>query len=328
MASGSARFTVAVGDLTWIGVGLHRPECVLCTAAGDVYVSDWRGGVSRIRPDGSVTQIGGAASEEAAPARPNGIAMQRDGSFLLADIERGGVYRLTRDGALHPFLVEVEGRPLPDTNFVMVDRAGGIWVTVSTRHKPRQEAYRANVSDGFIVRQDRRGTRIVADGLGFTNECQLHPSGGWLYVNETFGRRLSRYPLGADGDLGRRETVTEFGHGTYPDGLAFDVEGGAWITSVVSNRVIRVLPDGSQQVVLEDSDPAHVEEVERAYRAGTMNREHLSAIRSRALKSLSSLAFGGPDRRTAYLGCLLGDRLATFRAPVAGAELSHWNVPA
>jgi sugar lactone lactonase YvrE len=328
MAHRSPPFTVTLGDLNWVGSGLHRPECVLCTAGGDVYVSDWRGGVSHLRPDGSVAQIGCAATEEAAPARPNGIALQRDGSFLLADIERGGVYRLTRDGALQPFLVEAEGRPLPATNFVMLDRDGGVWVTVSTRLQPRQQAYRAGVADGFIVRRDRRGTRIVADGLGFTNECHLHPSGRWLYVNETFGRRLSRYPLGAAGSLGGRETVTEFGHGTYPDGLAFDVEGGAWITSVVSNRVIRVLPDGSQQLVLEDSDPAHVEAVERAYQAGTMTREHLSTIRSSALKSLSSLAFGGPDRRTAYLGCLLGDRLATFRAPVAGAELSHWHVAA
>lgn len=278
MASDSALFKVAVGDLRWVGAGLHRPECVLCTAAGDVYVSDWRGGVSRIKADGTVVQIGCAATEEAAPARPNGIALQRDGSFLLADIERGGVYRLQRDGALRPFLVEAEGRPLPATNFVMVDRDGGVWVTVSTRLQPRQQAYRAGVADGFIVRQDRRGTRIVADGLGFTNECHLHPSGRWLYVNETFGRRLSRYPLADNGGLGRRETVTEFGHGTYPDGLAFDVEGGAWITSVVSNRVILVLPDGSQQIVLEDSDPAHVEAVERAYQDGTMSREHLSTV--------------------------------------------------
>ncbi len=320
-----AKFTVAVGDLGWIGAGLHRPECVLCTAAGDLYVSDWRGGISQIRPDGTVRQIGCAATDEAAQVKPNGFALQRDGSFLLADIEHGGVFRLTPDGATTPFLVEFEGQRLPGTNFVMVDRSGSVWITVSTRQVPRQRAYRPGIADGFVILHDRRGTRIVADNLGFTNECQLHPSGQWLYVNETFGRRLSRYPVKQDGSLGRRETVTEFGHGTYPDGLAFDAEGGAWITSVVSNRVIRVAPDGSQQLVLEDSDAAHVEAVERAYQAGPMGPQQLRTIPSRALKSLSSLAFGGPDLRTAYLGCLLGDRLAWFRSPVPGAELSHWQ---
>ena len=320
-----AKFTVAIDDLRWIGAGLHRPECVLCTAAGDVYVSDWRGGVSRIRSDGTVRQIGCAATDEAAQVKPNGIALQRDGSFLIADIDRGGVFRLTPAGETQPFLVEFEGKRLPATNFVMVDRNGSLWITVSTRQEPRQKGYRAGIDDGFILLHDRRGTRIVADGLGFTNECQLHPSGQWLYVNETFGRRLSRYPLKQDGSLGRRETVTEFGHGTYPDGLAFDAEGGAWITSVVSNRVIRVDRDGSQHLVLEDSDPAHVETVEQAYLAGKLTSEHLGTIPSRALKSLSSLAFGGPDLRTAYLGCLLGDRLALFRSPVPGAELSHWE---
>jgi sugar lactone lactonase YvrE len=49
------------------------------------------------------------------------------------------------------------------------------------------------VSDGFIVRVDDAGARIVADGLGYTNEVQLDPSGERLYVNETFGRRLSRW---------------------------------------------------------------------------------------------------------------------------------------
>ena len=36
---------------------------------------------------------------------------------------------------------------------------------------------RSDVADGYIVLKDRRGTRIVADGLGFTNENKLDPVG-------------------------------------------------------------------------------------------------------------------------------------------------------
>ena len=121
-----------------------------------------------------------------------------------------------------------------------------VFITVSTRLVPRTLARKPGHADGFIVCVDKRGARVVAEGLGFTNECKVDPSGKWLYVNETFGKRLSRFPLHEDGDLGKRETVATFGAGVFPDGLDFDAEGGVWITSVFSNRLIRVMPDGSQ----------------------------------------------------------------------------------
>jgi hypothetical protein len=94
----------------------------------------------------------------------------------------------------------------------------------------------------------------------------------------------------------------------------------------VSNRVLRVTPDGATHVVLEDADPEHIDAVERAFLRNEMARPHLDVIRSRRLRNLSSLAFGGSDLRTAYLGCLLGDSLATFRTPVAGLPPSHWGL--
>jgi hypothetical protein len=101
--------------------------------------------------------------------------------------------------------------------------------------------------------------------LGYTNECMVHPSGKWLYVNETFVRRLSRFELLGAGKLGLRETVCAFGAGTFPDGLAFDVDGNAWVTSIVSNRVVRVSPAGEQTIWLEDVEPDHLAWVEQAY---------------------------------------------------------------
>ena len=93
----------------------------------------------------------------------------------------------------------------------------------------------------------------------------------------------------------------------------------------MSNRVIRVAPNGAQQLVLEDADPAHVEECEAAYVSGTMGRPHLDKVTGRLLRNISSLAFGGPDLRTAYLGCLLGDSIAVFDSPVAGHPPAHWR---
>jgi sugar lactone lactonase YvrE len=320
-------FQLTPRDLGSYGAGLTRPECVLCTAAGDVVVSNWAGGVTHIAADGSQRDILGTR-----PGRPpvatNGFAMTREGDFLLADLhgEGGGAWRLSRDGDLSPLLTEVDGVPLPPSNFVGVDHAGRIWITVSTRHDPRALAYRADVADGFVVLIDDAGARIVADGLGYTNEAIVHPSGDWLYVNETMARRTSRYAIGAGNALGPRETVTEYGHGTFPDGLAFDEAGCFWMTSVVSNRIVRVDDRGRQTVVIEECDPAQLETVEAAYQGGTMGREHLDAIKTEVMQSISSIAFGGPDRRTAYLGNLLDDRVYTFSSPVAGAKPSHWEV--
>ncbi len=84
------------------------------------------------------------------------------------------------------------------------------------------------------------------------------------------------------------------------------------------------MADGSQTLVLEDCDPAHLEWVEQAFLAGEMGRPHLDRAGGDVLKNISSLAFGGPDRRTAYLGCLLGDRIASFRSPVPGHPPRHW----
>ncbi len=319
---------IRVSDLRFVGAGLVRPECVLATRAGRLYTADWRGGVAATAADGAHTLYAPAERRRDRALRPNGIALRRDGSFLLAHLgERtGGVHVLRRDGDVRPLVETVDGVDLPPTNFVHEDAQARVWVTVSTRRVPRAAAYRADVADGFIVLADARGARIVAEGLGYTNEALPSPDGSFLYVNETFGRRLSRFRIAADGTLRSRETVCNFGHGTYPDGLAFDAEGGVWIVSVVSNRVLRVAPDGAQEVILEDADAAHVEWCERAYREGRLGREHLDRAAGRCLKNISSLAFGGPDLRTAYLGCLLGDRVASFRSPVAGHAPVHWRI--
>ena len=317
---------VALEELAFVGTGLTRPECVLATRAGDLFTADWRGGVAHLRPDGTQALYAGRLPDGRA-ARPNGIALRADGSFLFADLGEttGGVYALGRDGGIQAFVLRANGLDLPPANFVHEDAQGRVWITVSTRQVPRASAYRADVADGFIVLRDRLGARIVADGLGYTNEALPNPDGQFLYVNETFARRLTRFRIAPGGSLYSREVVTHFGAGTFPDGLAFDAEGGVWITSIVSNRVIRVAPDGSQQVMLEDYDAAHLAWVEQAYQAGEMGRPHLDGIKSRRLRNISSLAFGGPDMRTAYLGCLLGDQVATFRAPVRGAPTSHWH---
>lgn len=311
-----------------VGRDLMRPECVLATAAGSIYCSSWRGGVTHIHPDGTQSEYL-SDPVDGISLRPNGIALLRDGSFLLAHLgdQEGGVYQLTRSGIATPWLREVDGVEIPPTNFVVEDSTGIFWVTVSTRRIPRSRGYRADCDDGFIVRVDRHGSAIVADGLGYVNEVAVHPSGRWLYANETFARKLVRFPIAPDGALGSKEIVSEFGAGTFPDGLAFDGAGNAWVISIVSNRIIYVSPDGAQHVWLEDSDYHHLEWAESAFLANQMDRPHLDSVKSKVLRNISSIAFSGPSMRTGLLGCLLGTEIKAVQMPNAGHPPTHWHYP-
>jgi sugar lactone lactonase YvrE len=305
----STRLPLSRDALERLGSDLHRPECVVVDRGNHLYVPDWRGGVTRIAADGS--QQTWLAASPPVDLRPNGIALLPDGSFLLANLgETGGVWQLHRDGSVVPFLMEVDGTPLPPANFVFRD-GERTWVSVSTRHVPRPTAWRPDVADGFVVLVDKRGARIVADGLQYTNEVRPDPSGTWLYVVETFGRRLTRFRIDADGDLSHPEPAIQLGHGDFPDGFAFDRAGRIWITSLISNRLLR-FSHGSVETVLADENDAHVMAVERTFAAGGMGQEHLGPIPGTTLQQLTSVAFS-VDQREIYLGSLHGDCLYRVR---------------
>jgi sugar lactone lactonase YvrE len=144
-------------------------------------------------------------------------------------------------------------------------------------------------------------------------------------VNETFGKRTSRFPI-LGNDLGKRQTVAEFPHGVFPDGLDFDAEGGLWITSIFSNRLVHVAPDARQRVVLEDNDPAFVDAIEAAFARGELAAAGNPQVPAARIRNLSSSAFGGPDLRTLYLGCLQAEHIYRMPSPVAGARPPHWHV--
>jgi hypothetical protein len=318
---------LSLDAVTFTGSRLARPECVLATRAGDLFCSDRRGGISHLTPDGMHHLYTGASLDLSVPLLPNGFALDRDGSFVIAHLndDKGGIFRLSRSGQLAPVLLALDGRDLPVTNFVLLDHEDRYWITLSTRQTPRVKAFRPGVDDGAIICLDSRGARIVADGLGFANEVRVSPDRRWLYVNETYAKRLSRFPLLCDGALGTIEIVHEFGPAQFPDGLTFDAEGGVWVTCIVSNALVHVAPDGRATTMLSDCDPAHADAVERAYQAGTLDRALLDRPAWTTLAHISSLAFSGPDLRTGTLGVLLDDKLPQIPMPVAGHPMEHWD---
>ena len=318
------------GQLGFVGRDLKRPECVLCMPSGRLYVAHRGGGILRIEPDGSQSLLKWQLPADAHDFIPNGFALLPDGSFLVANMGHdGGVWARRPGGKVEPFLMAVDGVPLAKANFVFNDDQGRVWITVTTRSDPLSKAMTAlgapECADGFVCMVDGKGARIVADNFAFTNEARIDPSGGWLYVVETQGRRITRFRIGPSGELSGRETFATFGHGTFADGMAFDAEGHLWVTSIVSNRLFRIAPDGKAALVFEDGNPQHIARVEKALTDGSISRDHFYLKSGTRVQNIASIAFGGPNLRTAYLGSLAGDTLPMFRAPVAGLALPHWH---
>ncbi|MEM9147118.1 MAG: SMP-30/gluconolactonase/LRE family protein [Pseudomonadota bacterium] len=328
MGDGTLRISLERAE--FVGAGLNRPECVLAHRSGLLLAPDWTepGGVSLIARNGRVRRL--LATQPAPgvdlPVRANGIALEPEGTILIAHLgaERGGIYRLHADGHCEIVTDSVERQPMPPANFVLRDRRGDLWITVSTTRVPRALDYRPDAATGYVALHRDGETRIVADGLGYTNECLLSPDGATLWVNETFARKLTAFDV-EEGGLTNRRTVGTFGPGTFPDGLALTEDGSLLVTSIVSNRILLIGVDGSSEVLLEDADPGHLAWVEAAFQAGEMGRPHLDEVRSSRLRNISNLAFGGGDLTTGYLGCLLGDAVAAVRMPMRGHPPDHWD---
>ena len=319
---------LSLDQITFHGQGLVRPECVLATQAGNIYTSDFRGGISQITPNGECHFFGGIEIDGVGLLKPNGICLLPDGSFLAAHLgdTTGGVYRVERNNNITPWVTELDGIPLPPSNFIYLDHQGRFWLTISTRQIPRAKGYLKDISDGFIVLIDQNGARIVADNIGYTNEVYVPPSGDKLYVNATFTRETLAFDITDTNQLTNRQVIASYDAGIYPDGLTMDEQGQLWITSIVSNSVVKVNPQTHQtSLILQDVDQAHLRWVEQAYQDNEMGRPHLDNVHSKVLKNISSLAFSGDNLSTMVLGCLLGDAIASITTKVNGIAPAHWH---
>lgn len=315
----------------WTGSGLNRPECVVAHSSGLLLVPNWTGtgGCSVINPAGVTYQL--LVNDKRKALRPNGIALESGGSILLAHLGEtsGGIYRLFASGRAEPVITTADSLPLPPTNFVVKDSTDRIWITVSTRKAPRSRDYHQYACSGFIAVAEpgQSNATIVADGLGYTNECVVDELNSRVYVNETFSRRLSVFNLGGplNPTLSEKQLLCQFGEGTYPDGLAMDSKGNLWVTSIISNRILRVTSDGSADIYFEDSVATHLESTELAYQSSSLGREHLDNAGTSIVKNISNIAFAGPSRSRIYIGNLLGDSLPYLDTEIHGVAMPHWD---
>jgi sugar lactone lactonase YvrE len=266
-------------DLRMLGEGLlDHPECVCwCPLAEALYCGGERGQIYRVELDGgAVTQVaqieGGFVC---------GVAVDGAGAVIACDILGGRLWRITPDGGEpQPY-----GDPIAYPNYPVFDATGDLWVSDSGSY---------DGADGGVLRIRLNGSaeRLAIRGLRFANGMAYHD--GALYVIESQGPSVLRVDLGA-GDAPDDVVVLP---GTVPDGLAFDVEGGLWISCYQPNQIYRLSPDGTLELIVDDWSGWHV-------------------------AMPTNLAFAGPDLDVLVLANLGARHLCAFRPGVRGAALER-----
>ncbi len=316
---------IPLDELTKFGLGVKRPEDVVVSKDGRVWLSDQASACAEALPDGTLRRVG------AAGGAPNGINMDAQGRILIANVgglegQRGEkeavggggpLQRLNVDtGEVEALCNEVEGRPLLSSNYPIVDAAGNVYCSHSTS-SAGNEAFDGR-ADGFLFRYNTDGSvDLLADSIQFANGLALDADETAVFVCQTTGCNVMRYPINADGSVGEPRqygpllglTAAEVqderplspetrGKLGLTDGCGFDQEGNLWVTLPMSNKVVAITPNGEAQTIIEDLEGA-------------------------VMRAPTNVSWGGADLRDLYVGSIATDYVVKARSPVPGMPLIH-----
>ncbi|MCW2241418.1 SMP-30/gluconolactonase/LRE family protein [Azospirillum canadense] len=290
-------------EIRVVASGLLFPEGPVVQEDGSVMIVEiQRETVSRVNPDGSVdvvAQPGGG---------PNGLAVGPDGAvyicnnggFLFQTIAgytrtRAGVHkdytsgRIERldvvTGALTTLYDRCGEHPLCGPNDIVFDRHGGFYFTDFGKNRARDRDH------GGLYYALADGSRIVevAYPMVTPNGVGLSPDGAVVYVSETETGRLWAFDLAEPGRAVRHPFPSPHGGRLVCglpgyqrfDSMAVDAHGNVCVATLISGCITVVSPNGQLLRQVPLPDPV-----------------------------ATNIAFGGPDRKTAYItlsgtGCLV-----------------------
>lgn len=275
-----------------VATGLRFPEGPVPCADGTVLVVEIaRGTLTRVHPDGGtevVAEPGGG---------PNGAAVGPDGHVYLcnnggfewhdaggllvpgnqpADYSGGRIERVDpATGRVEVLYTGCDGVPLRGPNDLVFDRHGGFWFTdhgkQRTRDRDRTGVFYA-LADGSAIRE-------VAFPMDGPNGIGLSPEEDRLYVAETPTGRLWAFALEGPGRI-RPDPLSPHGGSLVVglpglqlfDSLAVDAVGRVCVGTIGPGGITIVPPDGRETRLVPTGDPL-----------------------------TTNIAFGGPDRRTAFV---------------------------
>jgi sugar lactone lactonase YvrE len=250
-------FEEIVGGFTFL-------EAPRADAAGNLYFSEvMDGGVYRLSPDG---KLAGYVTDR---KFVGGLALTNDGGLITAS-RPGLAYFNPETGEDRLVPVTYEGHPIVHINDIQPDDRGGLYVggthepEIAAGGLPRRTA---------LYRIDASGSAaLLWDGFEISNGIGFSPDRSVLYFSETF-EGVAVFDLKPEGGIANKRYLTRF---RGADGLTVDAEGGIWVADYARGRVLRFLPDGTQ---------------EREFDFST----YFDGCR------VTSLIFGGPDLKMLYV---------------------------
>jgi len=229
---------------------------------GPVALADGRWLVVEMEPErGCVTLLNREGLIErviARTGRPNGLAVDANGTIWVAESKEPSLIRLSMDGQAEVVLTECDGEPFLFPNDLCFGPDGALYMTDSgllfedweQEGEIRKDFLQAEI-DGRVYRIDpgTSGIAKIDSGIRFTNGIAFGPDEN-LYVNETLTGMVYRYQY-EDGKIeGGRE---DFGNVTYresrefpigPDGMAFGEDGNLYVTVFGQGDVTVLSPEG------------------------------------------------------------------------------------
>jgi sugar lactone lactonase YvrE len=217
------------GPATTVVEGLHFPEC-LRWHDGRLYFVDMYGdAVHALHPDT------GALQTVAEVFHPGGIGWLPDGRMLAVASEDRLILEIGELGN-QPYADLADLAP-GWVNDILVDRSGRVYVGNFGYDLFADEPRPTN-----LIVVDVDGTAAVQPGEVVFPNGMVKRSDGRLVVAESFGKCLTTFAIAEDGSL-RRESSLPLGE-IVPDGICIDAEDHIWVSTVYTNEVVRVSPDG------------------------------------------------------------------------------------
>lgn len=220
---------------------LQHPEGVAVGPDGWIWCGSENGQIMRIAPDGSrieeVAATGGFTL---------GLAFDGDRALFACDLRHAAVFRLdlaTRE--LKRFT-----RPgIKVPNYPVLDRAHER-LLVSDSEGTAASIWAYDLRTG-------EGSHWHREPMVFANGMALSPEGDVLLVCETFARRITAIPIGADGTAGQADDHAVDLPGL-PDGIAFDDHGVLFVGCYEPSRILRIRPGSRRAEVYIEDPTAHL----------------------------------------------------------------------
>ncbi|NND99993.1 MAG: SMP-30/gluconolactonase/LRE family protein [Pirellulaceae bacterium] len=234
---GSADIVLSPPEPLWTPRALTRRgeftsgiEGPACDAEGNLYVVNFarQGTIGRVR------RTGAGEVFVALPGKSigNGIRLDRDGSFFVADYTEHNIWRV--DTATRGITLHAHQAAMNQPNDLAIADDGTLY------------ASDPNWTDGTgqLWRIDRDGTTtLLAKEMGTTNGIEVSPDGKTLYVNESKQRNLWAFTITAQRTLTDKRLLKQFpDHGF--DGMRCDVDGNLYVTRYGKGVVCKLSPAG------------------------------------------------------------------------------------